>query len=496
MRPALLLALAPLLAPARTHAPAAEAPFGRVISVELVDGEPRCTIVVEGESLRTVLEELCRPMRWSLEGFEGAQRGAIVSADLRDQPLARALEYLLGSVGLRARLRSTGIAVGEDPARGASPEDLDRLASVAYFEALSDHPGHALAPHARLQLGALEERRGNGAGALEHYLAVPRDYGTSPEVPDALFRAGTLRERMGDWAEASLLFRQLLNVNAAHAFEATARQELARCLVRMDNAGPALNLLAVLDERFPPQSTAEAVDRRMVLAEARLGAGQHVEALRALERIDGADLAADRAAWLHRLRAAAFEGLGMTHEAGRAWLVYADATAGAERDRAIERAASLAAEEGDDLALLFACAQAGDELRGRLAALERRARESLGLAVPATAATQRVSSIKEKLDLAEGELASGKADLALRAIAPVFAERDQLTGDLRIRFDLLWARALAAAEGVCPALGFLRGEREQLEGQAERRKLDVLAASLLEAENRWEEAVGAYEGRY
>ena len=72
------------------------------------------------------------------------------------------------------------------------------------------------------------------------------------------------------------------------------------------------------------------------------------------------------------------EGLGMTGEAGRAWLIYARGAELPDHAEAIERAVRLGLEGSDELAVIFAAAQARTpELRERLVPYVREARRRL-----------------------------------------------------------------------------------------------------------------------
>ena len=107
----------------------------RVIEVERIGSDVLCTLVVEGESIRSVLGELAAKLDVELFGFEGVQRTALVTADLRRRPVRQALEFVLGSVGLRAQLRSDSLTVVEDGPISDNRGELLQIASAAYLRA-------------------------------------------------------------------------------------------------------------------------------------------------------------------------------------------------------------------------------------------------------------------------------------------------------------------------------------------------------------------------
>lgn len=467
---------------------------GRSVTVENVDGEFLCTIVVQDEGLRRVLDELCSALAIDLEGFDGTKRAALVTADLRQQPLDRALEFVLGSVGLRGRLRTGALVVSEDGFDSATRAELLRFAAASYLQAHAAHPDHALAPHARVQQGRIEEERGNWNAALEHYQVVAEDYATSPVMAEALYRSGLIHERLSQWGTASLVFRQLINLDVSHSYAGRGRGELARCLVRLGDYATALGALDLLDDRYPADTARERLERRLLRAETMLGRGEHVECLRILERLESSGLASEERLAAQALRARAFEGLEMPSEAARAWILHARGTTGSDHANAIERAIQLALAEDDELGVLFAVSQARtSELRRELAPYEARARAQLGLVA---ALSPDELSIKEKLDLADEESTSGDPERVMQLLEPLFAGRGALAGDLRVRLVGLWASALHALSGAEEALAFLREERAATADPAELRRLDVLAAGLLEGDGRFDDAVRAYEGSY
>jgi hypothetical protein len=279
-----------------------------------------------------------------------------------------------------------------------------------------------------------------------------------------------------------------------HEFETAGRVELVRCLIRVQDHATALHLLKILAEQHPPADIEDARVRDMLAAEALIGSHEFVPALRKLERLESSGLALEDRLTVHSLRATAFEGLDMKSEAGRAWLIYARDAQGAQRRSAIERAVQLAAEQGDQLSILFALRQADDPvLEERLAPIVREAREKLGLS---TTFVLDDLTVAERLDVAERELVTGAAEAARNAIEVLVEDRRSLAPDARLRFTLAWSGVLERIHGLDAAITYLAAERAETDDLEHRRQLDIRAAGLLEKHEEFDRAIDAYAGRY
>lgn len=488
------LLITALLAPLQAQPEEVRPPVsGRTVQVEEIDGDKLCTLVVQDESVRRVLTDLCRELGIELEGFEGVQRSALVTADLRRRPVERVLEYVLGSVGLRSRVRTGVLSVTEETLLAADQDELLLRASAAYLDAHAEHPGHPLGAEARVNQGRIEEMRGNLNAALEHYQVVAADHGTSPAAAEALFRSGLLYEELLEWGQASLVFRQLVNLRRIHDFEGVARQELARCFVHMAEEHQALSTLDLLERRYPTEDVRHLVTRRILRAHALLGLEEYVECLGNLERLEGLGLRRAERLESQSIRARAFEGLGLMDEAGRTWLIYAREADQDDHERALHRAVRIALEADDELAVLFAVAQARTpELREELAPMVRQARDRLGLAMPLSQGL----TVEERLARAEAEIAAGRTAEIADWLRPLAEGRRSLDDDSRVRLAVAWASVLNATTGLDEAVAFLAAERVELTALPAKSRLDVRAAELFEAQDRFEEAIEAYEGRY
>jgi TolA-binding protein len=98
-------------------------------------------------------------------------------------------------------------------------------ARQAFERVIADDRGE-LAAEARLGLGALHEARDQLEEALSEYLKVALLYAHDDKVAEALFRAGSCLERLGDLEKASLQYRELLDEHEDSPFAERARERL------------------------------------------------------------------------------------------------------------------------------------------------------------------------------------------------------------------------------------------------------------------------------
>ena len=434
-----------------------------------------------------VVEALARRAGLALEGGEMLPREARLSIELAARPLDEVLAIVLGTSGLRAELGQGSVRVQAEP--GESAARLVR-ADAAWAE-LERHGDGRARSAARLARGALAEARGDEpearslyARALEQASAEPL---TDDDAHELLYRLGRLSARQGEWSTAARHFRRLLESPGAERFQARARLALARALLELGDPSAASDALAASDVTGDACAVAE---RRLLLARARMASAQPIEALRALDDGPAAPLPAVEARTL-AVRAEALATLGHPTAAARAWLLFArEGARGAERASALTRAAELAREEGDALAILFLCREAERlGLGSALASFAALARRELGLE-PSDAALP----FEERLALAEALLAKDPAR-AGELLDGLAASSASLSDAERASLLVARARLVARTEGSGPALALLSDGRATLPAE-QRPVLDRAAASLLEAEGRFDAAVQAYEGEY
>ena len=495
----LALLLAPMAATPVQELPSA----GRVeIAIERgIDGDLLCTTVAENVPVDRFVGELAARLseesgsrRYVVEGFSSDLRAALVTIELRKRPVPQVLEYVLGSVGLEFVLRPGVISVLPASSDALAADALYDEAMLAYVRATRQFPDDPLAATARLSQGRLEEERGNLSAALGHYEAIRDSYRSSPLVPEAYWRTGLVLERMGNWAEANLAFRTLANSPTEHAYMAGSRREMARCANALGDPIRAMHILGALEETFPAQTREERIDRLLVNAGAQIDSGRAMDALRSMDGILQGKLTKDQRARVFALQARAFEGIGMLQEAAWAWQVHSGEVVGLERSAAMENAARLSLEAGEELNVLFLGELAAkDGEPERLAPYVAEAKARLGLP---TGQAPPVDSPLDTLRRASQLLESDDAISASRLVEPLFASRAELAPEEAVLLYTTWARCLERRRGLDAAIRMLRGARENLTELDHRRRLDLCAAGLFEEYELFEQAVQAYEGRY
>lgn len=452
------------------------------------DGRTWFSVRSQNSSALSLLEDLAAAANRDLQGVDVLPEGALLTVDLDRRPLDQVLEYALGSLGLRAELSRDSITLSEMP---TDPQAELELAAAAWARATRRFPDDPSAPQARLAQGELAERKGLLVAARDNYLSLIEDYPLSPLVGEAYMRAGRLSTSLGQWGEASRLFRTLANSQVAREYLVAARREWARCMVAQGDAQAALYMLNALDTQYPASDATDQTARRLVKASALNATGRYMEAL---QEIDLADRDFDEyGAWeALQIRAVALEGVGLPGEAARAWLLYAKDAAGPDKAFAYGEAARLALASNDEVAVLFVVRQADqDGVHTGLENYEAEARRHLGLDVDATAA-----SPEEKLDRAEEELADGDTEAAAKLVQPLYLARGALDEATSARVCIAWARTIDAEGDLDTALAVLSQARPEFTEQEAIHALDVAAARLLESRGRFDDAVEAYQGRY
>lgn len=464
------------------------------VQAELVDGELLCSVTASGLAVHRVVRELATEVGLQVEGFDPLVRASLVTVELRQRPLGEVLEFVLGSVGLDYDLRPGVLTIREGRAKTAPPSQLRDLAMVAYLRATDAFPHHPLGARARMSQGRIEENRGNDAAALAHYEYVLETYRTSPEHPNARYRAALALERLGLFADANQQFRILANLDLQHGYESEAWIGMARTTNALGDPQGALRTLDALEVNVPPVSIGDRRERLLERVRALNGLDRFDLALETLDEIDQLGLTAAETAESFGLRGVTFEGLGLLAEAGRAWLVFAREVDGPDRGRALENAARLALADADELAALLVCEEARSlGFAERLRPYEIEARNRLGLYVAIDPLEVPPS---QRLDLAESWLDEGRIGKASHAVETLFEVRGQLDEEGLARVWRLRARILNATSDLGAALDLLRAARSQLLDAEHRALLDATAAGFFEQLGRFEDAVEAYGGRY
>lgn len=475
----------------------AQAPGGNVrVSVERDGDQMLVSLRTALAPLDQVCQELAGALDFDLEGLGERQRSVLVTAELDRRPLEEVLEYVLGAAGLTYALRTGVLTIVEDGTSALGRAELLELARQAYADALTRFPQHDSAPRALLDQGEVDELRGYPGTALDHYQTLIARYPKGADAPEAYLRSGRLLASLGRWADAAEQFRKLSGLDLAEGYTAPARLELARCTVELGDPQSALYILAALEKSHPVSAEAPPERRELVRALALVGTHRDLEGLRAVEAIEASLSGADRLEGL-RVRALALQGAGYPGEAARAWTLYSNEVDDPARGFALEQAAKLALAADDEVGVLFVVRQAETHGMGaRFAAYKSEAYARLGFKTETEPTTK---SAAERIAEGEERVAAGDLDAAAVLVRNLVAANGALDPDLRTRLALVWSTCVAQTQGLDPALEHLHLVRATLEDEinaALRAKVDVAAATLLEAAGLFDRAADAYRGAY
>ena len=447
------------------------------------------TVQAQNASALGVMREIARLSNRDLLGRTYLQQPTLVTVELIDRPLDQVLEFTLGSLGLRYELRRQTITIlGDVPA--TQDEQFD-LAAANWTRAAMRFPDHPFAAEARLAQGEISELRGLASAARNMYLSLTEDYPNASVVGEAYMRAGRISSQLGQWGEASRLFRTLATLSVAGEYHASARLEWARAMIAQGDPQAALYMLSALDTNYPAVDVTEATARRLVKARALNERGRFMEAL---EQIDDADPNFDDFGRWEALyiRAIGLEGIGRPGDAARAWLLYSNEAKGHDLALAYKEAARLSLEADDELATLFVVRRA--ELAGLSSGLEvyeHEARRRLGFENE-----KEPSTIADRIDEAEVVLRSDPTK-ATELVRSLYLARGALPDEeTDARVCAVWARCLEATSGLAAAIEVLTEVRPSFESDAMRRVIDITAANLFEKTNRFDDAISAYQGTY
>ena len=462
-----------------------------VIRQEYDSGGVWWTVRVRNFSATKLADRLAELTARSVEGREHLRQAPLLTVDLDRRPLDQVLEFALGSVGLRHELRRDTITVV--PAEEELPVDeLMATTAAAWVRAISRFPDVDEAPMALLAQGELAELRGLEQVAREYYVSIIEDHADSEHVDHAYMRAGRLSAKMGLYTEAARYFRALANRRGSEYCPA-ALLELARAEIALGNPHTALQVLRLLDEDYPPIDPVERTARSLVRASAHNQRDEPIEALRELDEqdTDFDPIGSWEALWI---RAIAMEGMSMPGEAARAWLAYSHDAVDEEKERALEMAARLSLEDGDELGTLFVCREAARlGIAGGFPEYRRRAREALGFAVDGDA---EGPGIEERIVHGEELLEGGEIGLASVVFESLYTGRRAMDELEAARSSSGWAACVAAEDGIESAVSILSIERLRYRTLEARKRLDTAAARLLEDAGLLERAVEAYRGSY
>lgn len=478
---ALLLALAPLQE---------SQPERFTISLQEVDGDFVCSIQARQARLVELVQVLGARMELSVQGLEYIPRQTRVTVDLRRRPVREALSYILGGVGLDASQRVGALVIREDLV--LTLEDLHAASQASYLRALREYPNHERAPEAMLGQALIEEAAGNISAARTRYDDLVGSYPESSLVPRAMARSAQLFVAEEEWGYAAQRYADLLRLEYEHGYEVEGFIQLALCTTMLGDHQRAIHMLDAFE------SATSAVDRQTWLARefVRIRALIGLRQLRrAASLLDDADAWAPEgvnALLAKELRARLLAAKGYDDEASRAWLSYAHVADGVERDRALRHAARHALAADDEMGVFFIerfAHELGSEADLSATVLEARAR----LGIDGEAGPN--SDFEERLERAERQIAAGTTEGLLAALERLQALTESKDESFRTRVLLARGTVVAEHASLDETLELFRVHVADLEDPENRRRLYLLAARLLENENRMDEAIEAYQGR-
>lgn len=482
------------------------------VRMEIGTGDEEGEVLLSVRATDTRAEDLVGAIAQQLrisrvEGFEFVQGDPRVTVNLERRPAGQALRWILGSVGLVATVGEDSISVTPDV--GPRPDGRSMLlkASARYFDALRRFPDYPAADGAQMARAEVTEQLGpdHWGAAVLAYDQLIDEFPRSEHVPDAALRSARLQGQLGNWSQAALRFEELSRHWADHPYHAIARAELADALCRSGEvttdpvvaAGlgeKARNVLDALDSTYPTQVQEERYERLLTRARAHALTGNAIRALQSLDAAARYGQAGTRDPRVLELKARALGRAGEHAAASSAWLAWAEEVEGDARRDGYGHAARAALDSGEELAVLMIHARAeelgfGDALAG--AASEARAR--LGLADSA------VAGVDAAANLARGEahVDARRWDAASAVLQGAYRDRAVLDRPQRVRLAKAYALSLQRTGHAEAAIDVVRAIVRDLDKEAYRRELYLLAADLYETrENpRYDLAIEALKGR-
>ena len=316
---------------------------------------------------------------------------------------------------------------------------------------------------------------------------------------ESRMQAGRLLIELEEWSRAMPHLQFVGNYEGPGNEEAPvelvaeARRELARAILMRGDARRALYMLEGLNTAIDPIDREDDAQRRLLMARARIGVGQYVQALRDLEeaqRLGGGSIGELEGM---DLRARALELDGRPVEAALAWLHFSRGKSTEVMTEALVRSAQMALSvEGEELSVLFLGRYAEQEGVGEaLLPFVNEARARLGL----EATDLRDSSTAARLERAIQHLDGGAPDQAAALFELILPELLQLSAQDRVRFASAYAPIVEQESGPDDAIQLLRRSVATLQAVENRSRLYLIAGEILERHGRFEEAAAAYGGQ-
>jgi tetratricopeptide (TPR) repeat protein len=465
------------------------------VSITESDGDTLCTVRAHDAPLGELLRELAARSKLTFGEVGDSWNKLLVNVDLDARPLRQALGFILGSVDVRFAIHGDALLlIPAELDAQASADDLDDQALAGYLRVLREFPDHALAADAEKIQADIEEHRGRYAAARTLREAFLEHHVESPLLPEVLAGLARLQMRDEHWDEAAPHLLHLLRLTSQPALAVPARVDLIRCMSHTGDSARALDMLERLESSTPAADFDHAVERRLLRARCLATLGSGKEALDILTALEGSPSVLTARVEVLEIRAIACESIGQRAQAAQAWLAISRAVEGEPRTHALERAAQLALDDGDELGALFVDKLASHDsiASEQLANVANSARTRLALG----SADLDPAALRRRVEEAERLVATGLNTQAFDLLRPVAKLSHALDPQMRVKFSLAYARALAAEIGLESALASLRDALPTITDAESRRQVYVLAGELLERNNHLDEAIEAYQGRF
>jgi len=472
---------------------------GAVVETRLVEGDVVCDIQARDYPVHQLMQSLCDDLSLDLEGFEDIDESPRVTVYLTDRELHVAVEYILGAAGLAGTVAADGISVRAADRPFPAAEHSLQAAEIAYLTALQRFPDGPEASSGRLALARIAMQQGEREKAVRHFELLVEGELDDQLALESRMQAGRLLIELEEWSRAMPHLQFVGNYEGPGNEEAPvelvaeARRELARAILMRGDARRALYMLEGLNTAIDPIDREDDAQRRLLMARARIGVGQYVQALRDLEeaqRLGGGSIGELEGM---DLRARALELDGRPVEAALAWLHFSRGKSTEVMTEALVRSAQMALSvEGEELSVLFLGRYAEQEGVGEaLLPFVNEARARLGL----EATDLRDSSTAARLERAIQHLDGGAPDQAAALFELILPELLQLSAQDRVRFASAYAPIVEQESGPDDAIQLLRRSVATLQAVENRSRLYLIAGEILERHGRFEEAAAAYGGQ-
>jgi tol-pal system protein YbgF len=191
---------------------------------DTIRGQSESLFSLRGETLRalnqirddlTILQELTGQNQRDLAAIRDQLEGGGFASGAAAGAAAGALTGLMTDSSGSAVVDVQPTAAGADAMYQAGVRQLSRgslsAARMAFEEFLATYPSHESAASARLYLADIMVQEDDLEGALQAFLEIPELHPTSPEVPQALYRAAVIHLELGDADQARALLERVVN---------------------------------------------------------------------------------------------------------------------------------------------------------------------------------------------------------------------------------------------------------------------------------------------